>query len=92
MNSEDFYIKLKSTLEETTTFPTTYMFKFIVPFIPDKIKQVEDLFNHLGAVIEIRTSKNGNYASVSIQVRMENPEQIIQKYKEAGQVEGIVSL
>lgn len=92
MNSEDFYIKLKSTLEETTSFPTLYMFKFIVPFIPDKIKQVENLFNHLGAVIEIRTSKNGNYASVSIQVRMKNPEQIIQKYKEAGQVEGIVSL
>jgi putative lipoic acid-binding regulatory protein len=92
MSTEDFYTKLKITLEETTTFPTIYMFKFIVPFIPDKIKQVENLFNHLGAVIEIRTSKNGNYASVSVQVRMENPEQIIQKYKEAGQVEGIVSL
>ena len=92
MNSEDFYIKLKKSLEETTTFPTKYLYKFIVPNQPEKIKQVEDIFNHLGAVINTKTSSKGTYTSVSIHVKMESPDQVIEKYKEAAKVEGIISL
>ena len=92
MNSEDFYIKLKKSLEETTTFPTKYLYKFIVPNQPEKIKQVEDIFNHLGAVINTKTSSKGTYTSVSIHVKMESPDLVIEKYKEASQIEGIISL
>lgn len=92
MDSEAFYIKLKQSLEETTTFPTKYLYKFIVPNDPEKIKQIDDIFNHLGAVINTKTSSKGNYTSVSIQVTMQSSEQVIEKYKEAAQVEGIISL
>ena len=92
MNSEEFYIKLKKSLEDTTTFPTTYLYKFIVPNQPEKIKQAEDIFNHLGAVINTKTSSKGTYISVSIHVKMESPDQVIEKYKEAAQIEGIISL
>jgi len=92
MNKEDFYIKLKTTLEETTSFPTKYLFKFIVPNIDKKILQVEEIFNHLGAVMETKPSKNGNYISISIHVVMKDASQIIEKYREAEKVEGIISL
>jgi len=92
MDQEEFYTKLKKTLEETTVFPTKYVFKFIVPAVLNNIVEVENLFNHLGAVIEKKVSKNGNYTSISIQVEMKSPDQIIQKYQEAGKIEGIISL
>ena len=39
----DFYEKLRGTLEETTTFPTKYMFKFIIPSGDDKILKNDKL-------------------------------------------------
>lgn len=92
MDQEEFYTKLKKTLEETSVFPTKYVFKFIVPSVLKNIGEVENLFNHLGAVIDKKVSKNGNYTSITIHVEMKSPEQIIQKYQEAGKIEGIISL
>ena len=47
----------------------------------------------MGAVINTKASKNGNYTSVSINVRMKNPDAVILKYKEvAEKVEGVISL
>jgi len=92
MDQEEFYTKLKKTLEETTVFPTKYVFKFIVSSDMKIIKEVENLFNHLGAVIEKKASKNGKYTAITIQVEMKSSDRIIQKYQEAGRIEGIISL
>ena len=47
----------------------------------------------MGAVIKTIPSKNGNYTSVSINVIMHTPDDVISKYKEVGsQVEGVISL
>lgn len=92
MINEQFFDKLKTTLEETTKFPSKYMFKFIVPNTPEKINQVHELFNHLGAVIETKKSKNANYVALSTVVMMENAHQVIEKYKQAASIEGIVSI
>lgn len=92
MSNEDFYSKLKTTLEETTQFPSKYMFKFIVPNVQEKINSVQNLFNHFGAVIETKNSKNANYVAVSVLVMMANADQVIEKYKEASKIEGIVSI
>ena len=48
----EFYKKLKLSLEETTTFPTNYMFKFIIPTDDGKFKKIDSMFNKLGAVIK----------------------------------------
>ena len=48
---------------------------------------------NLGAVINTIESKNGKYTSVSINVRMDSPETVIEKYKEvAEKIEGVISL
>ena len=92
-NSEEFYKKLKTQLQDTALWPTEYLYKFIVISDKEKIKSIASIFNHLGAVIDTKESKNGKYTSVSINVRMKNPDAVIEKYKEvAEKVEGVISL
>lgn len=90
--SEEFYKRFKEELAETTTWPSDYLYKFIVLTDEEKIKRIHEIFNNTGAVIESKKSKKGKYTSVSITVNLKNPDEVIQKYKEVGQVEGVISL
>jgi hypothetical protein len=92
LKSEDFYKRLKIQLEETTIWPSNYLYKFIVLTDPDKIRRIHQVFDNTGAVIDLKKSKNGKYTSVSITVNIENPDGVIQKYKEVGIIEGVISL
>ncbi|MGB5981158.1 MAG: DUF493 family protein [Nonlabens sp.] len=91
-NPEEFYDKLKKQLADTSLWPSKYLFKFIVPTSGGKIQQIEDKFDNLGAVIKTKESSKGTYTSVSITVTMKNPDAVISKYKDVGQVEGVISL
>ena len=91
--NEAFYKKLKQELTNTSLWPTLYLYKFIVKSDADKIIKIEGLFNNMGAVINTSKSKNGNYTSVSINVKMKNPDAVILKYLEvADNIEGVISL
>lgn len=91
--SVEFYKKLKIQLYDTSLWPTEYLYKFIVVSDSVKIAEVEALFNNLGAVIKTTESKNGKYTSISISVKMKNPEHVIEKYIEVSEnVEGVISL
>lgn len=89
---EEFYNKLKLQLEDTSSWPADYLYKFIVPTSEDKINQIQDIFDNTGAVIESKQSKKGTYTSISITVNLANADAVIQKYKEVGNVEGVISL
>ncbi|TVZ28547.1 hypothetical protein JM83_3679 [Gillisia sp. Hel_I_86] len=92
-NSEDFYNKLKAQLEETSSWPSVYLYKFIVLTSKTKIVQIHAIFDNMGAVINTKESKNGKYTSVSINVRMNNPDSVIAKYKRVGnEIDGVISL
>ena len=88
----EFYKKLKKKLKEDTVFPSKYLYKFIIPTDKDRINQIEQIFDHTGAVINKTSSKTGKYISVSVLVTMNNADTIIAIYKEAEKVEGIISL
>ena len=91
--TEEFYNKLRSQLYETASWPSEYLYKFIVPTDQHKISQIEDLFNNLGAVITTKESGKGTYTSVSVNVDMKDPDAVIAKYKEVAEnVEGVISL
>jgi uncharacterized protein len=90
--TEDFYNRLREELQNTSEWPNEYLFKFIVPTEPKKIEVVENAFDNLGAVITTNQSKTGKYTSISINVMMENPDNIIQKYIDVSTIEGIISL
>lgn len=90
---EEFYRKLRSQLFETNSWPSIYLYKFIVPTDAEKIHGIENIFNNMGAVITTKKSKKGNYTSVSVNVKMEDPDAVIDKYKEVGEkIEGVISL
>ena len=91
-NAEDFYERLKVELENSTTWPAIYLFKFIVPSEADNVIQVEDAFNDMGAVIKTTKSKTGKFTSISVDVNMNNPQEIIEKYIEVSTIKGIISL
>ncbi|MBS9766446.1 MAG: DUF493 family protein [Flavobacteriaceae bacterium] len=89
---EEFYQKLRKTLKETTTFPTRYLYKFIVPSEGEGITQIEVLFKDNQPKISKKESKKGTYTSVTISVLMSSPEAIISKYQQAESIKGIISL
>ena len=90
---EEFYNKLKVQLEESASWPSPYLYKFIVKTDKEKIKAIEGIFNHLGAVIKNTESKRGTYTSVSINVVMDDPDAVISKYIEVSKkIEGVISL
>ena len=91
-DKNDFYIKLKDQLEDTTKFPADYMYKFIVPSDENQVNEVQDLFNNSGAVIKTKKSKTGKYISLSIVLKIKNADIVIEYYKKAEKIKGIISL
>ncbi len=89
---DEFYARLKEQLSETSAWPTDFLYKFIVPTDKDKIDQINKVFDNTGAVIESKQSSKGKYTSVSITVNLKDPDEVIQKYKEVGLIEGVISL
>ena len=90
--SDEFYSRLKEQLLDNSTWPSNYLYKFIVPTDADKIEQINTIFDNTGAVIESKKSKKGTYTSISITVNMKDPDEVIKKYKEVSTVEGVISL
>lgn len=90
--SEEFYKNLKEKLEESTTFPSKYMYKFIVPTTKNQVNEVQEAFNGKGAVINTKASKNGKFVSVSIVLNVKSADEVIVNYKSISHVEGLISL
>jgi putative lipoic acid-binding regulatory protein len=92
-NPDEFYKNLEKQLYDTATWPSEYLYKFIVISDQEKIEAIEASFNYLGAIIETKASKGRKYTSISINVLMENPEAVIDKYKEVSEkVKDVISL
>lgn len=90
--TEEFYIRLREELGNTSEWPSEYLYKFIVPTSPKKVEEIENAFDNIGAVIHTKKSKTEKYTSISINVMMESPESVIEKYIELSTIEGIISL
>ena len=91
-STDEFYERLREKLLENTTWPSDYLYKFIVPTDEERIAQIHDIFDNTGAVIESKKSKKGTYTSLSITVNLKDPDEVIMKYKEVAIVEGVISL
>lgn len=91
-DKSEFYKKLKAQLEDTTNFPSDYMYKFIVPSSGNQVSEVQDIFNNTGAVIKTKKSKTGKYVSVSIIIKLNDANTVIDYYKKAEKIKGIISL
>ena len=92
-NPETFYSNLKEKLQDTSSWPSEYLYKFIIKSNPSKVNTIETIFDNIGAMIQKIPSKKGTYVSVSVNVVMKSPDAVIEKYKEVGRlVDGVISL
>jgi len=80
--NKNFYNNLNLLLEETSQWPSEYIFKFIIKHDKVKMKIIESIFDNTGAIIKKKHSSNNNYISISVNVIMSNPKDVIEKYKE----------
>lgn len=88
--AEPNFDELKSQLEKSN-WPMIYMFKFIVPSNNHLIALVESLFGD-DAEIKMQPSTNGKYTSITAREVMLSAENVIEVYKKASSIEGIISL
>jgi putative lipoic acid-binding regulatory protein len=89
--NEEFLKSLHAKLDETTEWPSVYMFKFIIPADNRRIAMVEALFSP-EAKISTKESSGGKYISITGKVVMLNALEIIEKYRKAAEIEGLIAL
>lgn len=75
-------------LEGTHQFPDHYIFKFIVK--PEHQSQVEALLP--GAEVKLKPSSGNKYVSVTLTRMMETSQEVVEVYKQANRIEGIIAL
>lgn len=91
-HTKEFYDRLRKQLEEDTSWPSPYLFKFIVPADLEKIAEIRAVFDHMDAEINTRDSAKGNYTSISVKATLDSPDDVVAKYIEVSNVEGVISL
>ncbi len=89
---DEFYKSLKEKLESETSWPSIYLFKFIVKSSSKSLEEVIAVFNDVKDHIELKPSKSGTYTSISVKTLMQSSDTIIQKYKCVGEIDGVSSL
>jgi putative lipoic acid-binding regulatory protein len=83
--------KFRNTLLSSITFPSVYMFKFIIESDLRNIALVENLFV-AEADIHTKESGNGKYTSVTAKLVVMNVDEILEVYKNALKIKGIIFL
>ncbi len=84
------YVGLREKLDKEE-FPRVYYFKFIFPNDNRTLALVEALFSG-EAQMKINESRNKKYLSVSAKELMLNAKSIIEVYKNAAALEGVMAL
>lgn len=89
--TEEELEKFKQRLIETTSFPSVYMYKFIVESDNRRIALVENLFDP-EADLHTKESGNGRYTSITAKQVVMSVEEVIEVYRKAAEIKGIIFL
>lgn len=85
---ENWFKSFQAKLDEHHSWPFVYTFKFIVP--KEKVNDLKELFsNHTGTE---KVSAKGNFTSITFQMMMPSGEAVIEVYKIASTIRGIIAL
>jgi uncharacterized protein len=83
--------ELRKKLIESVQFPSVYMYKFICPSNNQTIALVENMFDE-DAEISQRPSAKGNYYSITVKKVVMDVEEVIDIYKKASRIPGVMVL
>lgn len=84
----DAYVNFKNKLDEVHTWPSSYLFKFVVP----QAKKGELLSLIPSGMVQERSSSNEKFVSISLTANMENSDDVVAVYKQVSQIEGVLTL
>ena len=85
---EEKWLNFRQLLDSEYDWPSRYLFKFIVP--RTGLQDVENLLSD--TEITIRASKRGKYVSITAQFDAHSAESVIDVYKAASRIPGVISL
>ena len=83
--------ELRKKLEAQLTFPSIYMFKFILKSDNRKMALIENIFEEDADIIQNQSEK-GNFTSITVKQIVMSVDEIIDVYERAAQIEGVMSL
>ena len=91
-DSKDFYIRLEKQLLESSSWPSIYKYKFILKSDKNSIDQLKSMFIDINTNISTKSSSSNKFTSITITANMKSPSFVIEKYKLASKIDGIISL
>ncbi len=86
--SMDSYWAFREKLDQEHDWPTIYMFKFVVPAI--RASEVKIAFAN--ETLQTKTSKAGNYISFTMNKMINSSEEVVEIYKKAKKIQGLIAL
>lgn len=84
----DWINSFKSKLDQHHSWPSLYIFKFIVP--TEKAEELKNLFPMHNSTE--KASTKGNYVSVTMQIMAPSSDSVIEIYQQAATIEGLIAL
>ena len=90
--TDDFYKRLEKQLSDSSVWPSLYKFKFILKSDSVEITNLKNMFDDIDANISSNLSSSKNFTSITVTAKMQSANDIINKYKLASEIEGIISL
>ena len=91
-NSDEFYKRFLKKLEISHSWPGMYMFKFIMPSNSSYIEELILIFKDLEINISRKYSSNKKFLSISINTKLNFPEEVIKIYKKTSHFKGLIRL
>jgi len=88
MSTEKDIESFREKLEAVSEWPSLYMFKFIV--LAEKQNEIKQIFENHEVIV--KPSSKGKYVSLTIKMLANSADQIIEKYIETNEVEGVIAL
>ncbi|EEI91445.1 DUF493 domain-containing protein [Sphingobacterium spiritivorum] len=91
-NQKDFYTTFKERLQDVETFPSVYTFKFILPKDEEQLNQIKSIFSGKDAQFSLKESKTGKYNSITVNVTVNDADEVVHYYQEVAKIKGVIML
>ncbi len=91
MLNEETRERLRMRLNEVHTWPSVYMFKFVLEPEQERLDRVLALFTEEAEVLR-RYSTGGKYVSITAREVMMSAQEVVDRYDRASDIPGVLAL
>ncbi|MGB1449867.1 MAG: DUF493 family protein [Flavobacteriaceae bacterium] len=91
-NPEEFYSRFHEQLLASQEWPGQYLFKFILREGEIAEESIRNMFPQQDAAFSTKVSSKKTFTSLSVKVKMDDPDAVIAIYKKAQKMKGLITL